>query len=64
MVLSFWLQMIFGVAINFLSYSGIVVFDSYWPTTAHPLFRLPVFVMGVCAGVLCVRLQGLYSVLS
>ena len=37
---------------------------AYWPTTAHPFFRLPVFAMGVCAGVLCVRLQGRYSVLS
>ena len=30
---------------------------SYWIATAHPLSRLPVFFMGVSAGVLCVRLQ-------
>ena len=29
----------------------------YWIGTAHPLFRLPVFFMGVCAGVLCNRIQ-------
>ena len=25
--------------------------------TAHPVIRLPVFFMGICAGVLCVRIQ-------
>ena len=30
---------------------------SYWIATAHPLSRLPVFFMGLCAGILCVRLQ-------
>ena len=30
---------------------------AYWFSTAHPISRLPVFFMGVCAGVLCVRIQ-------
>ena len=29
----------------------------YWIGTAHPIFRVPVFFMGVCAGVLCIRIQ-------
>ena len=29
----------------------------YWPATAQPIIRLPVFFMGVCAGVLCNRIQ-------
>ena len=58
MVLSFWLQLTLGLTLNFAP----VPFEAYWPTTAHPFMRLPVFVMGVCAGVLCVRLQERYSV--
>ena len=30
---------------------------NYWLATAHPFTRLPVFLMGVCAGILCNRLQ-------
>ena len=30
--------------------------DWYWPTTAHPLSRLPVFVIGMVAGL--IRLRG------
>ena len=29
----------------------------YWISTAHPVTRFPVFFMGVCAGVLCMRIQ-------
>ena len=29
----------------------------YWLATAHPIIRLPVFFMGVCAGELCIRIQ-------
>ena len=43
MVLSFWLQLILGLTLNF------AIADMYWPTTAHPLMRLPVFIMGVVA---------------
>lgn len=53
MVLSFWLQLTLGLTLNFTP----VPFEAYWLTTASPFMRLPVFVMGVCAGVLCVRLQ-------
>ena len=31
--------------------------EPYWISTAHPLSRIPVFFMGICAGVLCVRIQ-------
>ena len=30
---------------------------AYWIATAHPISRLPVFFMGICAGVLCVRIR-------
>ena len=31
------------------------VLDWFWPTTAHPLSRLPVFVMGMAAGLVRIR---------
>ena len=31
--------------------------EPYWISTAHPLSRIPVFFMGICAGALCVRIQ-------
>ena len=30
---------------------------AYWISTAHPISRIPVFFMGVCAGVLCMRIK-------
>ena len=34
---------------------------AYWIATAHPMTRLPVFFMGICAGVICNRIQNEYS---
>ena len=28
---------------------------NYWLATQHPVIRLPVFFMGICAGILCIR---------
>ena len=30
---------------------------NYWLATGHPLTRLPIFFMGICAGVICIRIQ-------
>ena len=29
----------------------------YWISTVHPLSRLPVFLMGIFAGILCIRIN-------
>ena len=55
MAASFYLQLVLGCLVF-----TIGPFDwglRYWIGTAHPIFRVPVFFMGVCAGVLCVRIQ-------
>ena len=55
MALSFWLEITVGwILLDMLeSYDD----HAYWFATAHPFSRLPVFFMGICAGVLCVRIQ-------
>ena len=50
LVISFWVEFVVGMLIYFWSFN-------YWLATAFPIFRLPVFVMGVCAGILCNRIQ-------
>ena len=56
MALSFWLEIIVGwVLLDWLDF--LDPDKNYWYATAHPFSRLPVFFMGVCAGVLCVRIQ-------
>ena len=55
MVLSNALQFIVGMAILF-GVPGNSTF-TYFLATAHPLTRLPVFFMGICAGILCIRIQ-------
>ena len=55
MATSFFLEIVLGFSI-----AGLANFlggKAYWWSTAHPLSRLPVFFMGICAGVLCVRIQ-------
>ena len=56
MATSFFLEIVLGFSI-----AGLVgIFlggKTYWWSTTHPLSRLPVFFMGICAGVLCVRIQ-------
>ena len=55
MAVSFYLQGILSVLI--FHFAPVGNFHRYPLATAHPLVRLPVFFMGVCAGVLCVRSQ-------
>ena len=55
MALSFWFEIIVGwVLLDVLEFLDDI---NYWLATAHPFSRLPVFFMGICAGVLCVRIQ-------
>ena len=58
MALSFYLQCIMGVLIH---NSGDKITNNhiykYMLATAHPVVRLPVFFMGISAGVLCIRIQ-------
>ena len=60
MALSFWFEIIVGWVLfdllASLDHEGLYE-KNYWYVTAHPFSRLPVFFMGVCAGVLCVRIQ-------
>ena len=55
--LLYYFQAILGTV---LFHAILSIFDfvgAYWFSIAHPLSRIPVFFMGVCAGVLCVRIQ-------
>ena len=56
MASSFYLEIVVGFSISGLA-TLISPDGAYWFSTAHPISRLPVFFMGVCAGVLCVRIQ-------
>ena len=47
LVISFWVEFVVGMPIHY----------DYWLATAFPILRLPVFFMGVCAGILCNRIQ-------
>ena len=55
MALSFYFQVILSCLVFTVGPWDLT--PKYWIGTAHPLFRLPVFFMGVCAGVLCNRIQ-------
>jgi hypothetical protein len=59
MACSFILEIIFGFFMYYFvpAVSNFTFDDSYWPATASPFSRLPVFFMGICAGVLCNRIQ-------
>ena len=64
MALSFYIQMVVGVIIMALPIDHFISFQhsipylvNYWLATQHPVSRLPVFFMGICAGVLCKRIQ-------
>ena len=56
MALSFYFQVILSCLV-FTGGPGLDFMAKYWIGTAHPLIRLPVFFMGVCAGILCIRIQ-------
>ena len=53
MALAFYFELLLGMGILF----GMKEDESYWVATAWPPVRLPVFFMGVCAGVICTRIQ-------
>ena len=62
MALSFYFQMVTGFIIMGIPTEHLNPFPmpfliNYWLSTQHPLARLPVFFMGICAGVLCTRIQ-------
>ena len=58
MAMSFFLEFFLALILTLLSWVGLLDGQvSYWLATAHPLSRLPVFFMGICAGVLCIRIQ-------
>lgn len=51
---NFWLQIWTGIIFFLVGFfSGAV--DPFWLSTAWPISRLPVFNMGICAGLLCNR---------
>ena len=55
MAFSFYLECILG---NWFLFGLLPHFErAYWISTAHPISRIPVFFMGVCAGVLCMRIK-------
>ena len=59
MALAFYSNIIVGVIIVFItpgSPRDPTDYD-YWLIIAHPISRLPVFLMGIFAGVLCTRIQ-------
>ena len=59
MALVFYFNIIVGVIIVFItpgSPTDPTSYD-YWLIIAHPISRLPVFLMGIFAGVLCTRIQ-------
>ena len=41
--------------LDYLSSHFMPFLLNYWLTTQHPVIRLPVFFMGICAGILCTR---------
>lgn len=53
---AFYLQLTIGFLLMFLipKQFGLLY---YWFSTAHPLSRIPVFFMGVCAGILSLRIK-------
>lgn len=63
MALSFYFQMVTGFLImgalptEHLNPFPMPFLINYWLSTQHPIARLPVFFMGICAGVLCTRIQ-------
>ena len=54
MALSFYLEILTFLMVTALTSDGEII---YWIGLSHPITRLPVFIMGICAGLLCVRIQ-------
>ena len=57
MALSFYLQFTIATLTPFITPGDDLTFLDYWVAFCHPVSRLPVFFMGICAGLLCVRIQ-------
>ena len=53
MALAFYFELLLGMGILFAMEGG----GGYWVATAWPPARVPVFFMGICAGVICTRIQ-------
>ena len=56
MVICYWFQYILGILILLLVPHTEMIYD-YWIATAHPISRIPVFMMGILAGVMCDRIE-------
>ena len=56
MVICYWIQFILGILILWLVPHTEMLY-SYWLATAHPISRIPVFLMGIFAGVMCNRIK-------
>ena len=54
MALAFYFELVLGMGILFGMNKGE---EGYWVATAWPPVRVPVFFMGICAGVICTRIQ-------
>ena len=57
MALSFYLQFIIATLTPFITPGDDLTFLDYWVALCHPVSRLPVFFIGICAGLLCIRIQ-------
>ena len=62
MALSFYFEVVTGFIIMTLPIDHLNPYPmpylvNYWLSTQHPVSRLHVFFMGICAGVLCTRIQ-------
>ena len=57
MALSFYLQFTIASLTSFITPGDDLTHLDYWVAFCHPVSRLPVFFMGICAGLLCVRIK-------
>ena len=57
MLLAFYFESSLGTFLFLILQEVGVNEGAYWISTAHPISRIPVFFMGVCAGVLCMRIK-------
>ena len=62
MALSFYFEVFIGASIMILPIDHLnshfmPYLLNYWLATQHPVSRILVFFMGICAGVLCLRIQ-------
>ena len=55
MALAFYMEVFNYLMVAFLTPGPWAIFN--WPGLVHPLSRLPVFLMAVCAGLLCIRIK-------